>query len=135
MPEGDLPSKELGSAQLDREVENDWLLLDSNTAKFEDENPDEKVIDLTEGQYKLSQAAAEQEKIQRRKHSRRGSFAIGAAIGSLFHPQSKQKTKMSKNNENIMDTDKFIKKTKFNFFTNRVKGMLFAKKEKENPLL
>ena len=54
MPEGDLPSKELGSAQLDREVENDWLLLDSNTAKFEDENPDEKVIDLTEGQYKLS---------------------------------------------------------------------------------
>ena len=42
---------------------------------------------------------------------------------------------MSKNNENIMDTDKFIKKTKFNFFTNKVKGMLFAKKEKENPLL
>ena len=128
MPEGEIPSKELGQAQLDREVENDWLLLDCNTAKFETENPDDKVIDLTEGQYKLSLAAAEQEQTKRRRHSRRGSHAIGAAIGSLFRPISKQKTLKPKNDDAIIDIDKTIKKTKFNFFTTKVKGLIFAKK-------
>ena len=57
-----MPTKARGAAQMDRNVEGDWLLLDSetmmNSQQYEDNEADD-FIDLTSGgQIKFARSAA-----------------------------------------------------------------------------